>query len=303
MAHDLTTLTLDPDPDTARRMYLNAILERLNDAQVPQRQTSREEVNINGTWLRIHRPRTNAFGDPPGVVIFVRGGYGQLGNGDTHDALAKRYCDLPAVVMSVDILNDQATFEANVQAVLTAVRHADNAPLIRTTLSTQVAFVGIDVGASLALEAANRLAASPTLDGELAQPWTVKGVHLFDPITEPAMVDISLDGGLVHGNDIARLVSAWPALADAKAALDEMHTLAFPVLVSASARHPGADASEDVFTRLVAIDDHNVLGISVNIDGAESVLATKDHPIIEGAIAGLVHAFGAMVNLPTDTVR
>lgn len=300
MAHQLTPLTLDSTPDLARSTYLEAVLARLAHAQGPKRQTSREEVLVDGTWLRIHRPRTNAFGNPPGVVVFVRGGYGVLGNRDTHDALARRYCDLPAVVISVDIPNDGASFEAGVQAVLTAVRHADNAPMIRTTLSTQVAFVGVDVGASLALEAAARLAEDATLGGALTNEWAVKGVHLFDPITDVAMIDIAGESGLVNGQDIARMVGEWAGLADAQAALAGLDDLPFPVLVSVSIGHPGAGMAEEVFIRLTEVDDHQVLGMSVAIDGAEAALLTKDHPVAEGAIAGLVHAFGAITTLPQD---
>lgn len=300
MAHQLTPLTLDLDPARARATYLEAVLERLNDANAPKRQTSREEVLVDGTWLRIHRPRTNAFGNPPGVVVFVRGGYGVLGNRDTHDAFAKRYTDLPAVVISVDIPNDDASFEDGVQAVLTAVKHADNAPMIRTTLSTEVAFVGVDVGAALALEAAARLAEDPTLGGSLTNEWAVKGVHLADPIVDPAMIDIAMDSGLVHGEDMARLVGDWPGLADAQAALAGLDELAFPVLVSVAVQHPGADAAEEVFTRLVAIDEHQVLGMSLSIEGAEAALCTKSHPVAEGAIAGVISAFGALVALPSD---
>lgn len=300
MAHQLTPLTLDHDPERARAIYLDAVLTRLQDANAPKRQTSREEVHVDGTWLRIHRPRTNAFGNPPGVVVFVRGGYGVLGNRDTHDALAKRYTDLPAVVISVDIPNDDADFEAGVQAVLTAVKHADNAPMIRTTLSTEVAFVGVDVGATLALEAAARLAEDPSLAGILANEWAVKGVHLVDPIIDPAMIDIAMATGLVHGEDIARLVGDWPGLADAQAALAGLDDLAFPVLVSVAVQHPGADAAEEVFTRLAAIDEHQVLGMSLSIEGAESALHTKSHPVAEGAIAGVISAFGALAALPSD---
>lgn len=300
MTPQLTPLTLDLDPKQAHATYLGAVLERLGDAKAPKRQTSREEVSIDSTWLRIHRPRTNAFGNPPGVVVFVRGGYGVLGNRDTHDALAKRYADLPAVVISVDIPNDDASFEEGVQAVLTAVKHADNAPMIRTTLSTEVAFVGVDLGASLALEAAARLAEDATLNDTLANEWTVKGVHLFDPIVEPSMIDISLDTGLVHGEDIARFVGAWPGLADAQAALAGLDELAFPVLVSVSVKHPGADAAEEVFTRLADIDERQVLGMSLSIEGAESSLCTKSHLIAEGAISGVVSTFGALVALPSD---
>lgn len=302
MAHKLTPLTLDNNPETAHQIYLNDILGRLDDGRGPNRETSREEVQIEGTWLRIHRPRTNAFGAPPGIVVFVRGGYGVLGNRDTHDILAKRYCDLPAVVISVDIPNGDASFEAGVQAVLTAVRHADNAPLIRTTLSTQVAFVGVDVGASLALEAATRLGEDPTLGGTLTNAWSVKAVHLFDPITEVAMIDLALESGLVRGEDIARFVSDWPALADAQAALAGLASLAFPILVSVSVQHPGAEAAEEVFTRLVAIDEHQVLGMSLSIEGAEAALHTKSHPCAQGAFAGVVSAFGALADLPTDAI-
>lgn len=302
MAHQFNPLTLDSNPDFARATYLQAVLDRLPDAQGPIREASREEVLVNDTWLRIHRPRTNAFGNPPGVVVFVRGGYGALGNRDTHDWLAKRYVDLPAVVISVDIPNESGSFEDGVQAVLTAIAHADNAPLIRTTLQTQVAFVGVDVGASLALEAAARLAEAPTLDDRLTNAWTVKGVHLVDPITNPAMVDIANTQGLVSGEDVARLVGQWPGLEDAQAALAGLEALPFPVLVSVSTLHPGADAAEEVYRQLAAIDAHQVLGMSVGIEGAETVLVTKDHPVAQGAIHGLVQAFGALVALPSDAL-
>lgn len=302
MVELFTPIEINSDPQVMGERYAQAVRDHAESIIPPERVASREEVKIDGVWMRIHRPRTNAFGTPPGLVIFLRGGYGVLGDRDSHDAFARRYVDLPAVVISVDLDPAQSDFDQLVAMALGAVKHADNTPLMHTTLTPEVVFVGVDAYASVALAAAMTLAKDPTLEGSLSTPWTGKGVHLVDPLVDGEMVASDDAPGLLSGDAIVSLITSWPAQAGAQAFMDGLEEVLTPVLVTVSSLWPGAMAAEDIYNQLEALAPDRVVGMSVNLCGVEAALITRVHLPSRAGIAGMIQAFKALAALPSDAV-
>lgn len=98
----------------ARETYRRVVEARRGSAPPAGPQCSVEGVKVGDLWCRIYRPLERSVHEGPmPLVVYYHGGGFVLGDLDTHDALARAFVSLPAIVVSVEYrLAPESTYPA-----------------------------------------------------------------------------------------------------------------------------------------------------------------------------------------------